>query len=296
MLSKVFKSEQWIPAEPCRLEPVVIVAENATQPTSLVEQAELNIEETAVAAESELAPVVSAVSEEDAEPPLPDEQMVERMRQEAEAILESARREAELLLEKAQSEADVQLAKARETADSILNQAREEAEALKETSRQTGLVEGRGEGLAAARTELEQELAKALAIVTEATTVYEERLAASEAELVKLAAAIAEKIIAVKMPRDGKGLRRIIGQALTKAAGAVKIKIRLHPDDLAVLEQTPGLDFQEFIKKPKTLRFEADPGITGGCFIETEMGQVDARVSSQLERIVEELVKVGRWS
>ena len=66
----------------------------------------------------------------------------------------------------------------------------------------------------------------------------------------------------------------------------------VHVDRVAVGEEE--FQFAQRIARARLLD-HADPGIgTGGCFIETELGNIDARLKTQLQLVLVELLKVGR--
>ncbi|MDH7604719.1 MAG: FliH/SctL family protein [Melioribacter sp.] len=76
--------------------------------------------------------------------------------------------------------------------------------------------------------------------------------------------------------------------AISKIIGANEVKIRLNPDDLDKLNEYSKnlLNNSSFNK----IKFEPDNRIEkGGCLVETEIGNVDARISSQLDELRKKL-------
>jgi len=76
--------------------------------------------------------------------------------------------------------------------------------------------------------------------------------------------------------------------AIAKIIGANEVKIRLNPDDIDKLNEFSRnlLNSSSFNK----IKFEPDDRIEkGGCLVETEIGNVDARISSQLEELRKKL-------
>jgi flagellar assembly protein FliH len=108
-----------------------------------------------------------------------------------------------------------------------------------------------------------------------------------EADLVQLALAVARKIVDREVSLGPEAVTRIIRQALSRVEHAGRIVIKLNPTDLELLADI----------KPRLLSglpeggraaFEADAGIArGGCLIETDVGEVDARIERQFQ-VVEE--------
>ena len=76
--------------------------------------------------------------------------------------------------------------------------------------------------------------------------------------------------------------------ALTQVVSSNKIIVRINPEDIKLLEaENDSIGGQPAFSK---IRFESDTSIEkGGCFVETELGNIDARISSQLNEIIKQL-------
>ena len=102
---------------------------------------------------------------------------------------------------------------------------------------------------------------------------------------------MAEKILRTKLAIDPDRGQQMILDALRKATGNARLRLRLNPDDLARLG-----DHAEDIVCSVGTAGEAtlveDSSISpGGCVIETRHGVIDARLETQLERIASELIQ-----
>jgi flagellar assembly protein FliH len=92
---------------------------------------------------------------------------------------------------------------------------------------------------------------------------------------------IAEKVIQSHIP-EKESMLALIKSAAQKIIGANEIVIRLNPEDYQLLTPSDydGLAGNKFTK----INFDITQKVErGGCFIETEIGNVDARIDSQLE-------------
>jgi flagellar assembly protein FliH len=104
-----------------------------------------------------------------------------------------------------------------------------------------------------------------------------------ESTVVQLAMIIAEKIIKREIghkPITGD----VMKESLRKIIGANNVKVKLNPADLAELQNEANIILNDsaFTK----IKFEPDERIErGGCFIESEIGNVDARLSTQLAEL-----------
>jgi len=80
-----------------------------------------------------------------------------------------------------------------------------------------------------------------------------------------------------------------IREAIRKVIGANNIVLRLSPSDKALIQET-DVDFFDN-NSYSNLKFEVDDRIdAGGCLVESEIGNVDARISSQLNELKKALL------
>lgn len=178
--------------------------------------------------------------------------------------------------------------------EEIVKAATAAAEKLKAEAYRAGVEKGREEGLELARQELAAHLDKALAALKEIEALRQTRIKESESEILKLSGAIAAKIIGEEIRLDPEEQLEIIRQALGKITGSAKIVIKVHPD-LAETVTAAADRLAKFAAEPVTITVEADNYLEpGDCYIETEQGQIDARIQKQLEVILDEFLKTER--
>ena len=104
--------------------------------------------------------------------------------------------------------------------------------------------------------------------------------------VIKLAGRIAKKIIKREVESEPI-IKEIIDDALSQVIAADKIIIRVNPDDYDLLESEENHHKEIRFNK---IKFESDASIEkGGCIVETEIGNVDARISSQITEITKKL-------
>ncbi len=104
--------------------------------------------------------------------------------------------------------------------------------------------------------------------------------------VIKLAGRIAKKIIKREVESEPI-IKEIIDDALSQVIAADKIIIRVNPDDYNLLENEENHHKEIRFNK---IKFEPDASIEkGGCIVETEIGNVDARISSQITEIMKKL-------
>ena len=170
-----------------------------------------------------------------------------------------------------------------------------------------GLAEGRTEGLqratdeghAAGREAGLAEVGPQLAATHAALAAAAQQLdagrndfeQAATAEVVRLALAVARKVTKRQAAVDPGVLAANLADAVRLAVRAADIRILVHPDQRRTIEQAlPGLRMEW----PSLTHVEVtdDASIApGGCRVLTRSGgEVDARIDTQLDRIVAELL------
>ena len=106
---------------------------------------------------------------------------------------------------------------------------------------------------------------------------------------IRLAAAMAEKIIRRELVGDPTISEEWLAEALRLAAGSSEITVRLAPGDVEHLKHHAET-LKESVAGLGEMRFVADASISvGGCRVETRHGSIDNQLQTQLERLTEEL-------
>lgn len=109
--------------------------------------------------------------------------------------------------------------------------------------------------------------------------------------IVKLVLAISRKII-FKEPTINKEVILLIARnALKMVVDPTNLKIKANPDDLNILNENMA-SLENITGKSATMRIEADANIlSGGCIIESDFGDIDARIDAQLQIIEKTIVE-----
>jgi flagellar biosynthesis/type III secretory pathway protein FliH len=126
------------------------------------------------------------------------------------------------------------------------------------------------------------------AAINELQTQRDRWLDQFQHETVKLGIAIAERLLRRTLAVDPKATVDLMQTALGWAVGAEHIRIRCHPDDCDIIEQTAASQRSDL---PNDIAFVRDDTIArGGCVVDTTQGVIDARLETILDRIAEELL------
>lgn len=105
--------------------------------------------------------------------------------------------------------------------------------------------------------------------------------------VLELSYLISEKIVRREIKKESM-TTDVMKESLNKIVGANSIQIKLNPNELEEIKLESGNSFAG--KSLSKINFEADERIdAGGCLVITEIGNVDGRISSQMEEIKKQL-------
>jgi flagellar assembly protein FliH len=108
-----------------------------------------------------------------------------------------------------------------------------------------------------------------------------------EKEVAQLALSIAKKVVCHEVKTTEETVVCVAREALSRVENPGKIKVKLNPADLQFMQDTKS-QLSDFLDDVESIRFEAEDSIqSGGCLIETDMGDIDARIEKQLQAIEE---------
>jgi flagellar assembly protein FliH len=215
----------------------------------------------------------------------------ERLRAEAEARLVEAGEiiptvaQARTLLEDNMAAAAQIVAEAEALRDSVLAEAREQG--LEE-----GRAAGREEGARLAREELLHEIELAHSIAANARAERATLIADAEPHIVRLALDVTRKLIAREVEADPDVVKGLVTRALLKAPGDEPARLRLNPRTIEHLG-----DYLESVTRRFAGRgVEVVPDHTvevAGAVVETRTGRVDARMTTQVDRVERTLLALA---
>ena len=171
--------------------------------------------------------------------------------------------------------------------------AEERAAALQAEAQHLGHQEGLERGMAEARVRVEQALEAVAAAERAMAEMHDRYVAEAEAAAVDLAFQIAEKVIGTTIATDREAVLGVVSGALLRTTDRDHIVLEVNPGDFELVRDSAaelaarlgGISRMEVVSER---RVEA-----GGCVVRTEAGEIDARVSAQLERVRQLLAEAG---
>jgi len=112
----------------------------------------------------------------------------------------------------------------------------------------------------------------------------------AEKKTVNLALAIAKKVVCHEIATNKEVVLNVVKEAVKKVVDHGRIIIKINPSDLQFIKNSDH-GFLNFVDNIKNITFEEEETISdGGCVIETDFGNIDARIERQFQ-VVEEAFK-----
>ncbi|MDR1411969.1 MAG: flagellar assembly protein FliH [Spirochaetaceae bacterium] len=211
------------------------------------------------------------------------------------AARELARKTAEGDEKKRLAEEDAALitAEAEKKASEIEADALAEFERKRQEAENAGREAGREEGYAEGKAEVDRLIERVQAILERAQNLRSEILADTEQQIIDLALLISRKVIKTISESQKTVVLQNIAQALKKVRARGTILIRVNIADLKLTTEH-SKTFIQMMEGAKDVQIVEDSSVDpGGCIIETDFGEVDARISSQLAELEAKILELS---
>jgi len=204
-----------------------------------------------------------------------------------------AAEESEALRAGARDEAEQVLAEARREAEELLAETRRVLEAERKEALDQGREAGHAEGYADGRAEVDRLIERTRTVLERAQDKRGEILADTEREIVDLVLLVTRKVVKAISESNREIVISNVVQALRKVKDRGNIIIRVNLADLK-LATAHTKDFIKTLEGVKSIQVAEDSSVDpGGCIIETDFGEIDARISSQLAEMEARILQVS---
>lgn len=196
-------------------------------------------------------------------PPPIDQQILEEAKRKAQQIVAEAQAEAKRLIEEIRLHANMAGAEAKDR----------------------GFEEGKEEGRRQGREEYARLMMQARELYVQAIKERSKLLSSAETELARLSIKVAERIIGQEVRSAGEVIMGVVRQALSGIKDREEVLIRVSPDDYHIVNEDRTA-LSRMVEGLKNFELVVDSKVeAGGCIIETNLGNVDARLTTQLAAI-----------
>lgn len=189
---------------------------------------------------------------------------------------------------------DQQLAEteqAHKQAQAILNQARSQRETIEMEAYNQGLQQGRTQGQKIAIKKIEPLFDSLHEAIEGLSHVRQQLTAIHSKHLLKIIILIAQRVIHREIHLAPDIILDTIKAAGDKLMDTDEIRLRLHPSDYEYIREAESILTKQLSGK-KNIQIIEDTSIErGGALVETEFGDIDATIRSQIEYISEALLE-----
>jgi flagellar assembly protein FliH len=233
---------------------------------------------------------------------------------EREALINGAHLEAERIITEARGKAAVETdlkfregedlkAAAAVEADRAAAEAGENIRKLEEESRlalenerkeilEAGRKTGHDEGYAQGKAEVERLIQRTQVVLERAQDKREEILTETEQEIVDLVLLLARKVVKAITENQRNVILQNVVQALRKVKTRGNVIIRVNIADIKLTTEHTK-DFIQMMEGTGIQVAEDSTVGPGGCIIETDFGEIDARISSQLAELEAKILEMS---
>ena len=214
-----------------------------------------------------------------------DQWAMERIRQ-ANEFYENKLKELDKLQE-------TRILKAKEEAESLINQARLEISKNEDQVYQKGYKEGLDSGYKVGREEVDRLIGRLNVILSSIIKKRNEIMEEAEKQLVDIILIIARKVVKKIVDQDEQVVYRNVLEALKVLKSSTEVAIRVNLQDLDLATQHKD-EFVNRIEGIEHLKILEDSSVErGGCYIDTDFGSINAKISTQLSHIEEQIKKMS---
>ena len=193
----------------------------------------------------------------------------------------------------AEDEARKTRAEAEARAADLMRDAEGQLGDMTEQAKREGYEKGHEDGYESGRAELERLVEQLHGIINHSIEKRNEIIEESETQLINLVLLIARKVVKVISANQKNVVINNVIQALRKLKSRGEVVIRVNLDDVKLTSEHVK-DFMRMVESVKSVTVVEDSSVDrGGCIIETDFGQIDARISSQLHEIEEKIIELA---
>ena len=173
-------------------------------------------------------------------------------------------------------------------AEQIVRKAMEEAGNIREHAKESGLEEARR----IAEETASDKVKEALETLNQAVIERKKIIKDAEGEVLRLALKVAEQIIKSEVSLHRDVSLNIVSDAISRVSDREQVIIKVNREDLENIKKYKDR-IGSIVDGIKSLSIVEDSAVEpGGCVIETNLGYVDARISTKIAAIEEAFRKV----
>ena len=201
--------------------------------------------------------------------------------------LQTAREQIKLELEKLAIESEREIERGKFEAEKMIKEAELKVSEIEHEAYKKGYDAGREEGYKEGQAEVMRLIDRLGTIVSTAVDIRDDIIRSSEKLMTEMILMIARKVIKDEIVERREVVINNIKEAIKRVKDRDRIDIRVNFADLdmTTAHKDELIKLMESLKKVNI--YEDSRVERGGCIIETDVGAIDARISTQLDTIEE---------
>lgn len=198
--------------------------------------------------------------------------------------------EIQVLKKKAEDEAGKLVSDAQNSADELTAKVESELADVRKKAVEEGYEAGRETGYTEGQVEVERLVEQLHAIIDKTIEKRNDIIDESETQVINLVVMIAKKVVKVISENQKNVVVNNVIQALRKLKSRGEVLIKVNLADVELTSEHIK-DFMRMVENIRSVTVVEDSTVDrGGCIIETDFGEIDARISSQLHEIEEKIL------
>ena len=171
--------------------------------------------------------------------------------------------------------------------EEMIEKARAEAAEIEKQAYDKGFAGGEEEGRASGRAEFDDRMLQAANLIRELEMARSDVHRRYEEDLLPLIQTMVDRLVNHEVSVNSQVIVACLRDAMEYVVARSTVKVHLHPIDLERINKMEQDDPQPLAGRQQ-VEFVADPDISeGGCFLETEFGEIDATLENRREQLYE---------
>ncbi len=218
------------------------------------------------------------------------EEIVKEAEDMAFSKVKQSKAQAQVEYDKLKAEAEKIIQDAKYEAEKIIEDANQQSQNIIDENTQKGHDEGYKTGYDEGFNEAERLISRLHVVVSEIVNKRTEIIEGTEYQVISLVMLIVKKVIKVITENQKTVIVNNVIEALKKVKNTRKIIIRVNLDDLEMASRNKA-QFIELVEGLESIELVEDTTVDkGGCIIQTDFGEIDARISLQLKEIEDKIL------
>lgn len=180
--------------------------------------------------------------------------------------------------------------------EEILANARAEAAKVEEEAYQKGFAQGEEEGRSEGKKSFDEAVQRLELMFAAIERQLSEENTRYQEELMVLVTTMVDRLVQHEVSTNPRVIQACLMRALSFVVEKSVVKVHLHPDDFSRIREA-SLENPSLLEGKRRIELMEDGSIAeGGCFLETDFGDVDASIDHGREKLFEAVDRAFRVS